>query len=176
MDEDKDKKPLVPELIDQEEEKKKKHVPEVASTPRSLPILNRLERKRLDSFTDVVRAETNLMEALDTHSRTKARLSDLDIEIEAEKLERRQRLVEAQRKASLAKDEDEVARLEVQLKKLDLEKQIEAVKKEHLSSKPSDRKARKHLIEQLIARGYKRAEIAERLSVSVKTVYNILKS
>jgi len=59
---------------------------------------------------------------------------------------------------------------------LSIMKQIEGVKKEHLSNKPSGRKARKHLIEQLIARGYKRAEIAERLSVSIKTVYNILKS
>jgi len=58
----------------------------------------------------------------------------------------------------------------------EMEEQIESVKKEHLVYKPSGRKARKHLIEQLIARGYKRAEIAERLSVSIKTVYNILKS
>jgi putative transposase len=38
------------------------------------------------------------------------------------------------------------------------------------------RKAKKYVIEQLIARGYKRREIAHRLNLSRKTVYNILKS
>ncbi len=58
----------------------------------------------------------------------------------------------------------------------EMEERIRAVKKEYSLTKPSGRKARKHLIEQLIARGYKRAEIAGRLGVSIKTVYNILKS
>ena len=58
----------------------------------------------------------------------------------------------------------------------ELEKQIETVAKEFPNSKPESRKAKKYLIEQLIARGYTRAEIADRLSVSRKTVYNILKS
>ena len=56
-----------------------------------------------------------------------------------------------------------------------LNKQIETVGNEN-NSKPESRKARKFLIEQLIARGYKRLEIAERLGVSRKTVYNILKA
>lgn len=58
----------------------------------------------------------------------------------------------------------------------ELERQIETVKKADSYDKPESRKARKYLIEQLIARGYKRGEIAERLSISRKTVYNILKS
>lgn len=40
---------------------------------------------------------------------------------------------------------------------------------------PEDKKARKFLVDQLIARGYKRKEIATKLGISVKTVYNILK-
>ena len=58
----------------------------------------------------------------------------------------------------------------------ELEKLIEAVGKENSSSKPESRKAKKFLIEQLISRGYTRAEIAKRLGVSRKTVYNILKA
>jgi len=58
----------------------------------------------------------------------------------------------------------------------ELEKQIEAMRTGQFPDKPESKKAKKHLIEQLIARGYKRAEIAERLGVSRKTVYNILKS
>jgi putative transposase len=38
------------------------------------------------------------------------------------------------------------------------------------------RKAKKYLIEQLIARGFSRDEVSSRLGMSRKTVYNILKS
>jgi len=58
----------------------------------------------------------------------------------------------------------------------ELERQIEAVKKDHFSSKPDSRKAKKYLIEQLIARGFKRKEIAQRLEISPKTIYNYMKS
>lgn len=58
----------------------------------------------------------------------------------------------------------------------ELERQIEFVKTRGFASKPNTTKAKKYLIEQLIARGFKRSEIAERLDVSPKTVYNILKS
>lgn len=58
----------------------------------------------------------------------------------------------------------------------ELEKQIEAMRSGQISDKPESKEAKKHLIEQLIARGYKRGEIAERLGVSRKTVYNMLKS
>ncbi len=43
-------------------------------------------------------------------------------------------------------------------------------------TEPESKKAKKYLIEQLIARGYKRDEISERLRLSRKTIYNILKS
>jgi len=39
---------------------------------------------------------------------------------------------------------------------------------------PETLKARRYLVEQLLARGYKKAEIATRLNVTRKTVYNIL--
>ena len=58
----------------------------------------------------------------------------------------------------------------------ELEKHIEAVRMGQFPNKPETKKAKRHLIEQLIARGYKRLEIAERLGISRKTVYNILKS
>jgi len=58
-----------------------------------------------------------------------------------------------------------------------LEKQIEDMKKKRFSSKnPKSKIARKFIIEQLIARGFKRSEIAIKLGISRKTVYNILKS
>ena len=39
---------------------------------------------------------------------------------------------------------------------------------------PETLKARKYLVEQLLARGYKKTEIANRLQLSRKTIYNIL--
>lgn len=41
---------------------------------------------------------------------------------------------------------------------------------------PKDKVACKYLVEQLLSRGYTRCEIAKRLSISRKTVYNIIKA
>ena len=58
----------------------------------------------------------------------------------------------------------------------ELERRIETLKNTYGRSSPEDKKAKKYLIEQLVARGFKKTEIAERLGISRKTVYNILKS
>lgn len=55
------------------------------------------------------------------------------------------------------------------------EEKIVALKRDGLGRKPETRAATRHAIEQLIARGYKREEIAGRLGVSRKTVYNLLR-
>ena len=58
----------------------------------------------------------------------------------------------------------------------ELEKQIVLLKRGSFSGKPQTTRAKKYVIEQLIARGFSRAEIAERLGISAKTVYNTLRS
>jgi putative transposase len=58
-----------------------------------------------------------------------------------------------------------------------LEGQIKDMEKESFYSRdPKSKIARKFIIEQLIARGYKRSEIAKKIGVSRKTIYNVLKS
>jgi len=57
----------------------------------------------------------------------------------------------------------------------ELDERIESFRRGGPSPEPTGRAAKKYLVEQLIARGYKRGEIAERLGVSLKTVYNIVK-
>jgi len=56
-----------------------------------------------------------------------------------------------------------------------LEDRIENLREGRVS-RPETKPAKKYLIEQLIARGYKRGEIAQRLCISRKTVYNLLKT
>lgn len=58
----------------------------------------------------------------------------------------------------------------------ELDRQINAFTKGKTIKSPETRKARRFLIEQLISHGYERGEIAVRLGVSVKTIYNILKT
>jgi len=58
----------------------------------------------------------------------------------------------------------------------ELEKQSEIIKKAGIIRRPETQKARKFLIEQLVARGYKHSEIADKLAISPKTIYNIMKS
>jgi putative transposase len=55
----------------------------------------------------------------------------------------------------------------------ELNRLTEELKRNSNSRKPATLKAKKYLIEQLIARGYTRREIAEKLGVSRKTIYNI---
>ena len=58
----------------------------------------------------------------------------------------------------------------------ELDKMIAQMRKEPFPNKPKSRQAKKYIIEQLFARGYKRREIALKLGLSRKTVYNLLKS
>ena len=55
-----------------------------------------------------------------------------------------------------------------------LDERTNSLKGAAFANDPETRLAKKYLIEQLVSRGYKRKEIAERLGVSRKTVYNIL--
>lgn len=55
-----------------------------------------------------------------------------------------------------------------------LNERIEELRREHRPGKPVSRQARKFVVEQLIARGFTRTEVAARLNVSRKTVYNWL--
>ena len=57
-----------------------------------------------------------------------------------------------------------------------LEERIENLKDVPFTNAPETRVAKRYLIEQLISCGYKRGEIAERLGVSRKTIYNILRT
>ena len=58
----------------------------------------------------------------------------------------------------------------------EIQKLIEEARGGKWQRTPASRQANKYLVEQLLARGYKRAQIAERLSISRKTIYNILRS
>lgn len=58
----------------------------------------------------------------------------------------------------------------------DLERRIEDLRKKRFRSRPETKKAKKFLIEQLMSRSFTITEIAEKLGVSRKTVYNLLKA
>jgi len=57
----------------------------------------------------------------------------------------------------------------------EIEQVIQSMRDRKTKISPDEKKARKFLVEQLIARGYKRKDIATKLGISVKTVYNIFK-
>ena len=58
----------------------------------------------------------------------------------------------------------------------DIQKLIEEARGTKWQRSPASRRANKYVIEQLLARGYKRSQISERLGMSRKTIYNILRS
>jgi putative transposase len=76
----------------------------------------------------------------------------------------------------IARKKKTVASSGVDLLDIDeLEKRVQEMKATR-PNKPESRKAKRFLIEQLIARGYNREEIADWLGMSRKSVYNLLKS
>jgi putative transposase len=58
----------------------------------------------------------------------------------------------------------------------ELDRLAKEARNQGIARSPESRKAKKYVIEQLLARGYSQVEIAERLGICRKTVYNILKS
>lgn len=58
----------------------------------------------------------------------------------------------------------------------ELDNKIEEIRRNPQPNKPETRKAKRFVIEQLIARGFKRSEVARRLGMSRKAVYNLLKA
>jgi putative transposase len=55
----------------------------------------------------------------------------------------------------------------------ELDKRIEEEKQSRGTRRPRTTEATRYLVKQLLARGYKRIEIAQRLGISRKTVYNL---
>jgi putative transposase len=62
------------------------------------------------------------------------------------------------------------------LDELEIEENLKAMKATINRMSPETKKARRFLMEQLVARGYKREDIAAMSGLSVKTVYNTLKA
>lgn len=124
------KKPLEPEVVNESEEQDlalrqpPDALAEVSSRPAPFPFLNRFEKKRIESFTEVVKAENNLMEAITEHSRTKARLRDIDIEIEMDQMDREIKLREKQREIQLQEGKDNIAKLELEVQEDELLKKL----------------------------------------------------
>jgi putative transposase len=58
----------------------------------------------------------------------------------------------------------------------ELDHLVQKAKNQGIARSPESRKAKKFVIDQLVARGYSQSEIAERLGVCRKTVYNLLNS
>ena len=56
----------------------------------------------------------------------------------------------------------------------ELDERIVSFEEGRLHPLPSDKMAKKYVVEQLISRGFTRREIAEKLGISRKTVYNLL--
>ena len=56
----------------------------------------------------------------------------------------------------------------------ELEERVAAFAKGRIHPLPKDKEAKRYLVEQLISRGFARREIAQKLGVSRKTIYNLL--
>ncbi len=75
----------------------------------------------------------------------------------------------------IGKSKRALAGLDIELESMPaIEKKIDEIKGADKPSSPETRRAKRYLIEQLVARGFKRKEIAEKLGICRKSIYNIL--
>lgn len=118
------------EIMDGEVVPVSQATPAVHSRFSFLPILNRFREMQIDSFQDVVNAETDLMDAMAEHTSAKQRLLDLPLELEMQTLQRLKRLQDAKRMASCGKAEDKVVELEYKVKIAELEARLKNINKD----------------------------------------------
>lgn len=108
--------------------KKPSKLAEVFTKPSSFSFINKVRKKRIDSYTDVVKSETTLMDSLGTHVKTKNRLKDIHVEIETESHERQNNLNEAKVKGELFESRKELAKLDLELAIAEKKKELEKLK------------------------------------------------
>jgi len=135
---DKDEKDDNVEVMPPEEEEPQKALvhqetkrpsPITTRGPAAFPFINKFNRKRVETFTEVINAETRLMEAIGGHAKTKDKLRDIDIEIDTERLKRRNELNDQQRKNLLAKDNFTLEKKEIELRLAEIDAKLAALKK-----------------------------------------------
>jgi len=135
---DKDEKEENVEVMPPEEEEPQKALvqqgtkrpsPITARGPAAFPFINKFNRKRVETFTEVIKAENNLMNAIGDHAKSKDKLRDIDIEIDIERLKRRNELTDQQRKALLAKDNFTLEKKEIELRLAEIDAKVAALKK-----------------------------------------------
>ena len=91
-------------------EKRADTKPAVASRISRSPLFNRWVKKRVETAQDVVEAERNLMHALSEHQRARDRLLDIAVEIEKDRVDRRNLLLQAEVNGNLMQLDAEIAR------------------------------------------------------------------
>jgi len=100
------------------------------STPSRIPFVNKLRKKSIQTYTEVIKAENELFSALSGHSLMKGRLRDIDVEIETEHIDRVNKLRDAERIAKQAEQQDELADLDMQVQIAEMKKRLSEVNKE----------------------------------------------
>lgn len=158
---------FLPEVVDEQ----KRDLLDIIPNPSSFPIFNRFERRKIESYIEVIKAGTDLVDAMNTHSRIWARLKDIDTEIETEKLERRNKLREVQRATILNNKKDQIAQLELEVQEAELQERLKQLKTSPIENKLKQQPKPKTLEEikqQTIRQIQAEREIEEALAQATK--------
>ena len=148
---DETKKYHVPELLEKElttSFKPEQPMAEVFIEPAPLAIINRINANKVDSYRKVVEAEDRLMGALVSHAKAKDKLRNIGDEIEIERLDRKNKLREAQRTAQQADQQDKLADLDIKTQIAEKEKRLKELTQEALPPKSQAEKWAEELKEE----------------------------
>ena len=115
-----------------------------------MPFYNKIQERRIKGFRKVVEEEVGLMHDLIDHAKAKDRLKDVEVEIETERIERRNKLLEAQREATLSSQKDRIAKKKLDLEEGELDAKLRQLKNpEELKEETKIEKLKKELQEKI---------------------------
>lgn len=116
------------------EKNKNQPLAKVITPPSNVPLGNHFNKKRIEGYTKVVKAEEELMKALVDQTKTKERLLDIDIEIETDRRDREIKLREKEREAMLQGRKDRLAELKLEVEEAEWLERLDKIAEKPKSS------------------------------------------
>lgn len=178
---DEDEKTFEPEIVEESRatlaKKEREQGGPLAKTLSSfspMPFYNKIQERRIKGFRKVVQEETGLMDDLACHAKAKDRLKDIEVEIEKERIERRNKLQEAQREAMLSSQKDRIAKKKLDVEEEELDAKLRKLRNpEELKEETKIEKLKRELQEKLkineVYREYEIEKLAQKFREELRT-------
>ena len=183
------------EIVIKEKEEKKVVPLDILPPPSKVPFFNRDKhnKKRIDSYTEVVKSANNLLDSLHTHAKTKEKFKNIFTEIKIDNLKRDRELREEQEAKELFEKKRKLNNLNLDFEITEKEKRLSDLQRQSAQTinkeKPKVSKIKKieeltkiekkvltieaELKDSYIKAGYSEEDIEARISEFRQRIYEV---